>query len=115
MAAQAAQPPNYIDLILDTRVRVLHATPPVAQALAALGAQQELAGGETAWVVRTADHAALATVLEQLRDLGVLFLNEPAGWPPAAIFADLRARGHVRGPYQEVTWRGPDQWTVATR
>lgn len=115
MATQAAQPENYIDLILGTRVRVLHATPAVAQALAALGGQQEPVGGTITWVVQVADDAALAALLEQLRDLGVLFLNEAAGWPPAAIFADLRAKGQVRGPYQEIAWRGPNQWFVATR
>lgn len=115
MATQAAQPDNYIDLILGTKVRVVNITPAVAQVLATLGGHRTQVDGRTAWEITAADEAALAAVLEQLRDLGALFLSEPAGWPPAAIFAELRSRGLVHGSYQEVAWRGPGQWFVFTR
>lgn len=115
MTTQAAQPDNYIDLILDTRVRVRNATTPVAQALARAGGQQTLLDGAMVWELRAASETELAALLEQLRDMGVLFVNEAAGWPPAAIFANLRERGLVHGSYQELTWRGPGRWQVFNR
>jgi hypothetical protein len=115
VATQAAQPDNYIDLILGTKVRVMNVQPPVAQTLAGLGGATTQVDGRPAWEIKAADDAALAALLQQLRDLGVLFVNEPAGWPPAAIFADLRARGLVQGQYQEITWRGPGQWSIYSR
>lgn len=48
------------------------------------------------------DDAELAGVLTSLRDEGLPFLNAGSGWPPGAVFADLRDRGLVHGPYNAI-------------
>lgn len=49
----------------------------------------------------------LAKVLTHLQSFGFAFGNEPAGWPPAAVFEQLRDEGLVHGKIKTVTWRGP--------
>ena len=59
-----------------------------------------------------ATDAELARLLGSLRDHGVAFGSELAGWPPAAVFEDLRTRGLVSGPYLELLFSGPGRWTT---
>jgi hypothetical protein len=54
----------------------------------------------------------LATLLMQLRDEGIPFLDVDQGWPPGAVFADLRERGLVDGAYCPIAWYGPADWRV---
>jgi hypothetical protein len=49
----------------------------------------------------------LAEILIALRDAGYPFLGEEHGWPPTAIFEDLRDKGLLSGPFREITWLGP--------
>lgn len=51
-----------------------------------------------------AGDAGLAAVLTTLRDEGLPFLDTEYGWPPGAIFDDLRGRGLVEGPYDGIVW-----------
>jgi len=54
----------------------------------------------------------LGASLERLRDAGVLFLETLAGWPPAAVFEDLREKGRVHGPFDAISFSGPGLWSV---
>jgi hypothetical protein len=49
----------------------------------------------------------LPVLLERLRDAGVAFVGGSSGWPPAAVFEDLRDRGLVSGLYEEIVFRAP--------
>ncbi len=51
----------------------------------------------------------LATTLTALQGAGFLFAGEPAGWPPAAVFQQLRDESLVSGTIRTVSWAGPDQ------
>ena len=57
----------------------------------------------------------LAALLVKLRDHGVALGGELAGWPPAAVFEDLRDQGLVTGPYTEITFSGPGKWHTKSR
>jgi hypothetical protein len=59
--------------------------------------------------------AELARLLEKLRDSGVAFGYGSSGWPPSAIFEELRQRGLVAGPYAELAFVGSGKWTTRTR
>lgn len=59
-----------------------------------------------------ADDVELAAVLTALRDEGLPFVDAGPGWPPGAIFADLRDRGLVRGSYDGIVWSGPGETLV---
>lgn len=71
------------------------------------GAAAEASGGRVE--VTYDSREALASVLSGLRDAGIPFLDGPHGWPPAAVFVDLRAAGLVQGAYRAVSWRGADE------
>lgn len=56
-----------------------------------------------------ATRSELATILTVLQGLDVPFADAPHGWPPAAVFAQLRDEGLVRGSIRTVAWTGPGQ------
>jgi hypothetical protein len=52
---------------------------------------------------------ALVTALSQLQQLQLPFADAPSGWPPAAVFAQLREEGLVHGIITAVSWSSPGQ------
>ncbi|MCC8472712.1 hypothetical protein LN458_01700 [Xanthomonas arboricola] len=50
----------------------------------------------------------LAEILSLLQSLQIPFADAPAGWPPAAVFAQLRDQGLVQGTITTVVWVAPD-------
>jgi len=46
----------------------------------------------------------LAEILAGLRDLSFCFVGGGSGWPPAAVFENLREKGLVVGKFLEVVW-----------
>ena len=64
------------------------------------------------WSFRTTDQRELGRLLGRLRDAGVAMAHGPSGWPPSAIFEDLREKGYVSGPYTGITWRDPWTWEL---
>ena len=59
--------------------------------------------------------AEMATLLSSLRDHGLAFGSALSGWPPAAVFENLRTRGLVSGPYLELLFSGPGKWVTHRR
>ncbi|MBB5859260.1 hypothetical protein [Xanthomonas arboricola] len=50
----------------------------------------------------------LDEILSLLQSLQIPFADTPAGWPPAAVFAQLRDQGLVQGTITTVVWVAPD-------
>ncbi|NIK08249.1 hypothetical protein FHY11_001759 [Xanthomonas arboricola] len=50
----------------------------------------------------------LSEILSLLQSLQIPFADAPAGWPPAAVFAQLRDQGLVQGAITTVVWVAPD-------
>lgn len=105
----------YVSSIINDKVTIKQVSASVAQTLHHYGGREEHVQGELVWTVRAPDDQAMATLLGELRDRGVHFTGGAAGWPPAEIFDELRSKGLVGGAFQEVAWRGADQWTTRTR
>ena len=59
--------------------------------------------------------AKLHRILQQLRHDGFAFVGGPAGWPPAEVYEDLRAKGKVSGDFLEIVWRDPESPSVRRR
>jgi hypothetical protein len=55
------------------------------------------------------DRGELARTLTWLQSEGVPFLDEPGGWPPAAVFDAMRDEGLVSGRIRRVSWLGPNE------
>lgn len=62
-----------------------------------------------------ASEQALASLVTDLIERDYAFVDEPAGWPPAAIVQELKDRGLVTRPFTAITWRGPDQYELSLR
>ncbi len=108
-------PDNYVAEIRDHRITVRHVTARIAQVLTALGGtEQQVSSDERVWILVADDEHALGRILMSLRDHDVLFSFGP-GWNPADIFIHLRDKSVVQGPFHEVAWRGPGQWSIRPR
>jgi hypothetical protein len=57
----------------------------------------------------------LGAILEALRDAELPLADAPDGWPPAAVFQDLRDRGITHGSFVAITWSGPDFPRLSTK
>jgi hypothetical protein len=64
------------------------------------------------WYVPFETQTDLPSVLMKLRDKGLAFLEEPAGWPPATIFEKLRKDGKVNGNYLTITFTGNGNYEI---
>ena len=49
----------------------------------------------------------LSEILSLLQSLQIPFADAPAGWPPSAVFAQLRDQGLVQGAITTVAWVAP--------
>ena len=67
------------------------------------------------WQFRYSDESNLASIVSALRDLGFAFMGGPAGWPPAAVFEDLREKNLLRGSYLKIVWVGPNKTVNSER
>src|SRR5262245_61442461 len=115
MITGQAEPENYVDLIQDNQIRVEHVTSRLRAELINLGAFRQNSNSEAIWLLSFENEVQLAALLSRLRDLGVLFVGGPAGWPPAEVFAHLREKGAIGGEFPELTWYRPNKWLVRTR
>lgn len=82
-----------------------HVTEPLPGALLTLGAY--VADGVAH--VPFSSKTELAATLTAFQKAGFYFGNEPAGWPPAAVFQQLRDVGLVSGPINSVSWKYPNE------
>lgn len=108
-------PDNYISFIQDGELRAEHVTSEMTMTLAALGGSEKQLRKGFVWVLKYTDDASLGHLLGKLRDMGFLFMDEPGGWPPSAVFDVLREKGLVHGKFRAVTWVRPGAWRVSTR
>lgn len=106
---------HWVNSIRSNRVEVMEGEwGPDRGRLRALGGRR---GFMTPWVwtFEVEDDRGLAPLLAALRDLGIVFLGVDKGWSPGDIFEDLRERGLVKGPFEEIVWSGPGRSEVRKR
>lgn len=94
----------FVSAVLASAVRVESAP---AALIASLGITAEPASEKDAFLLGFSSESELSMLLQLLRDKNFAFLDEPAGWPPAAVFSTLRERGLVFGLVRSVAWRSP--------
>jgi hypothetical protein len=62
--------------------------------------------------LRFANDEELVALLTRLIGEGYLFVDQPAGWPPAAILRDLRSKGQLNLKFKTITWAGPGEESI---
>ncbi|MFM9425462.1 hypothetical protein RCH10_001898 [Variovorax sp. GrIS 2.14] len=95
---------NYVSAVLAKTIEISIADS-LPLELSVMGAHVHERGASVPYASR----AELSVVLTALQRLGFLFADEPAGWPPAAVFQQLRDEAFVSGSVQTVTWTGPNE------
>ncbi len=98
---------NYVEAILDNEIIVFATERGLASRLKHLGGKRRyfIFGP---WIIKYSYDLQLADLLSSLRDLGIALAGSSGGWPPSAVFENLRERGHIMGEYTEILWHGPD-------
>jgi len=43
---------------------------------------------------------------------GFAFVDQPSGWPPAAVLTDLQEKGLLDSTFTAITWRGPNDFVT---
>lgn len=95
---------DYVEAVLTKSVRVYCAPGPLLTELLTLGATSSSRGVDIPF---NSKHE-LAKLLSELQKLQFPFADAMAGWPPAAVFAELRDEGLVHGSITAVSWSSPD-------
>lgn len=95
---------NYVSAIFNESVRIVTSgpIPPDIEVLAA-----NLNSGEAHLPFSSKQN--LAEVLTALQRAKFFFSDEPAGWPPAAVFQQLREESLVSGKVLTVSWKRQDE------
>jgi hypothetical protein len=110
----SSSPQNLVTLILKN-IRLENVSTNNIDRIKGIGAYEGKVSDKTVWILDYVDEHELAKKLHELNILGFLFVGEPAGWPPAAIFDHLREKKLLDDNFKEVTWRGPGDWVVIER
>lgn len=95
---------EHVEAVLDDCIRVVCSTGPVRERLLAVGTATD-----DGVAIAYTSKQALAAALSHLQSLQLPFGDAPGGWPPAAVFCQLRDAGLVHGPIRTITWSRPDQ------
>lgn len=102
---------NYIEAIQGNEVLLVCRDLQAEAGVKALGAKRDFGWGR--WAIPYGSRHELAAVLSGLQALGFLFADQPHGWPPAAVFDQLRDEGLMKGKVKRVAWKGPDDPAVS--
>ena len=104
--------PDYVEAILGAVVLVECSAQTHHPALRAMGASAS-SERPSQWKIPYASPNALAATLGVLRDIGLPFLAQPGGWPPAAVFSLLKEQGLLSGSVQTISWQSPTEFHVS--
>jgi hypothetical protein len=106
------QPLNYVSWIGNGRIDMVCREHALRRQLKLLGGKRRLLRRRR-WILAYENEMKLAETLSALRDLGLAFVGDVGGWPPSAVFSDLRSKGLLHGDHQELLWEGPAKMAVS--
>lgn len=105
---------DYVESVVDDHVVIRCVTRSNFRCLRQLNGRRRFLS-PSRWEIRYSTERDLVQLLNVLRNEGFLFAGSEHGWPPSAIFADLRAKGALEGEFKEVSWSGPHAPTIRMR
>jgi len=104
--------PDHVEAVLAAVVLVACSTQEHFPALLALGAICS-SGNSIRWQIPYTSPSALAAAFQVLRGIGLPFLDQPSGWPPAAVFSLLKRQGLVSGAVQTISWQSSTEFRLS--
>ena len=95
---------DHVEAVLVDLISVRCAPGPLLIELKAMGSASELGVS-----IPYGSKQDLAAAFTRLQKLQVPFGDSPSGWPPAAVFSQLRDEGLVHGSIATISWLAPEQ------
>ncbi|MEI7929394.1 MAG: hypothetical protein WCH40_12655 [Verrucomicrobiales bacterium] len=108
------EPISFVDKITATDISVVCRDGFAAKQVKALGGKRSIFKPRT-WKIHFNSQAELASVLSALRDARVAMAGALAGWPPAAVFEQLREEGKLSGKFTEIVWSRPGEEVLSEK
>jgi len=111
----SSDPENLVLDIQNHKIYLKNLSNQILEAVMRFGGFQKEIAGQLVWLINYADDLDLSHKLLELNRFGFLFVGEPAGWPPAEVFDNLRKKGLLNEKFKEIRWRGPNDWYIVER
>jgi hypothetical protein len=112
---QSHTPPNVVVNIVGENIYLEDVSNQMIETIKRMGAFQMAFGAKLVWLIECADEDKLVKTLQELNQLGFLFVGAPAGYPAADMFAFLLERKKLRAKFKEIRSRGPGDWFIIDR
>lgn len=105
---------SYVESISSAEIVVVCRDAAAEEQLKAMGGKQTLFPPRK-WKIRYVSEDQLASSLATLRDAQVAMAGSLSGWPPSAVFQQLRERGKLAGKFTEIMWSKPEKEVLSER
>jgi len=105
---------SFVESISDSEIHVVCRSESAVQQVKSLGGRRTLLSSEK-WKLRYDSEAVLAAHLSVLRDAEIAMAGALGGWPPAAVFEQLREQGKLSGKFVEIMWKRPGEAVTAEK
>jgi hypothetical protein len=109
-----SQKVSFVESVSDSDVVVVCRNPATENQLKVMGGKQTLLPPRK-WKIPYASEEQLASVLSTLRDAQIAMAGSLEGWPPSAVFQQLRDNGKLAGKFTEIMWSKPEKDVLAER
>jgi hypothetical protein len=105
---------SFVESISDSEVSVKCRDDTAAELVKSLGGKRALLASAI-WKLHYSSEVELASHLSALRDARIAMAGSLVGWPPAAIFEQLRDNGKLTGKFIEIMWSKPDEEVLSEK
>lgn len=105
---KSEKPLSYVESISDSEITVVCGDKTAEKQVQSIGGKQTFLPPRK-WKVHYTSEDQLASLLATLRDVQVAMAGSLSGWPPAAVFEQLRDKGKIAGGFTEIMWSKPDK------
>jgi len=97
---------SYVEDISDSEICIVCRDDSSSEKVKSLGGKRRLSSPMN-WTLQYTSETELASHLSELRDAQFAMAGSLSGWPPSAIFEQLRDKRVLAGKFSEIMWAGP--------
>jgi hypothetical protein len=105
---------SFVESILNSEIVVVCRNAAAENQLKAMGGKQRLLPPRK-WKIPYKSDDQLASALSSLRDAKIAMAGSLSGWPPSAVFQQLRDSGKISGEFTEIMWSQPEKEVLVER
>jgi hypothetical protein len=101
---------DFVSFIHPSHITVHAETEALRECISKIGG---IASQESELVVNYSSVQELVTIISMLQKLEIPFSDQLAGWPPAAVFDDLKEKGIVTGNIKRISWLNANKYVIS--